>query len=76
MSRNFIHKDLERLEIDCKPGEEASAYFSSYRCDCCNGLPGDRYDARAIYWNKKSRIGSSIMRGTFSVCPECIYNWQ
>lgn len=74
--KNHIHPKLERLEVIAKPGEEPSAYFSHSRCDCCGELPGDRYDAKAIYWNKKSRISSSVMRGSFSVCPECVYKWQ
>jgi hypothetical protein len=39
-------------------------------------LAGERYTVKAIYWNKRSRISSSVMRGTHEVCPQCVYDWQ
>lgn len=75
--KNNIHPKLERLEtIDGDNGEPDRNCFSSFRCDCCNALPGERYTVKAIRWNKRSKHGFSIMRGTYQVCPECVYNWQ
>jgi hypothetical protein len=74
---NFIHAKLERLAtVQGKDGEDLRQEFSSYRCECCNGLAGERYTVKAHYWNKRARNGSSAMRGTFEVCPDCIYIWQ
>ncbi len=77
MEPNNIHPKLERLEcVTDEQGEPLRNEFSPYRCDCCNGLAGERYTVKAIYWNKRSRISSSVMRGTHEVCGDCVYNWQ
>lgn len=74
---NYIHKKLERLNcVNDDKGEPLRNEFSPYRCDCCNGLAGERYTVKAIYWNKHSKHGSSICRGTYEVCPQCVYDWQ
>lgn len=74
---NNIHPKLERLEcVNDEQGHPLHNCFSSYRCDCCNGLAGERYTVKAIYRNKRSKWGSSIMRGTHEVCPNCVYDWQ
>jgi hypothetical protein len=74
---NYIHPKLKRLEtIQDEEGNPLHNCFSSWRCDCCNDLAGERYTVKAIYWNKRSRISSSVMRGTHEVCPQCVYDWQ
>jgi hypothetical protein len=74
---NDIHPRLERLETqNDEQGHPLRNDFSPYRCECCGGLAGERYTAKAIRWNKRARCGSSVMRGTFEVCPECIVRWQ
>ena len=45
---------------NCEP------YFSWSTCDCCGGLPGDRYDANGF-----NRATKEIHE--FSVCADCIY---
>lgn len=74
---NWIHRKLERLStIQDEQGEPLRNEFSPYRCDCCDGLAGERYTVKAHYWNKRARNGSSTCRGTYEVCPTCVYNWQ
>jgi hypothetical protein len=74
---NYIHPKLERLDtVQDEEGNPMQNAFSSMRCDCCNALPGERYTVKAVYWNKRARISSSTVRGTFQVCPDCIYLWQ
>jgi hypothetical protein len=74
---NNLHPKLERLDgLQDKNGEYLREEFSHSRCECCGDLPGERYIVRAHYWNKRAKNGSSMMRGKFSVCPQCIYDWQ
>jgi len=78
MTRNNIHPKLERLEgIYDDRGHPSRDEFSKSPCACCGDrLAGERYEAKAIRWNPKARGIISVMRGSFWVCPDCIYNWQ
>ena len=70
-------RGLERLcSVYDKAGDLVRNEFSSRRCECCNGLAGERYTVKAVYRNRRARGGSSVKRGTFEVCPECVYRWQ
>lgn len=63
-----IH-NLSTVEGECNqcgdPNTEET-FFSSSRCECCGGLPGDRYHATA--WHEESK-----QVFCYEVCPECIY---
>lgn len=75
---NNIHPKLERLEgIYDDRGNPNRDEFSWRPCACCGDpLGGERYEAKAIRWNPKARATISVMRGSFWVCPDCIYDWQ
>ena len=46
--------------------EEQEAYFSHNKCECCSGLPGNRYHATGYH-----EVSKEIL--CYEVCPECIY---
>ena len=75
---NNIHPKLERLEsVGDKDGWASRNEFSWRPCPCCGDrLGGERYEVKAIRWNPKARGTISVMRGSFWVCPDCVYNWQ
>lgn len=53
----------EQVEPLCYGGEELG--FSSYRCECCGGLAGDRFTAHG----KHKESGDWF---DFEVCVDCI----
>lgn len=76
--QNNIHPKLERLDIFqyYGNGEPMKNEFSSYRCECCNDLAGERYVVKAFYWDKYANNGQRKKHGVFEVCPQCVYDWQ
>jgi len=77
---NNIHPKLERLEgLTDAQGNPNKNEFSSRPCDCCGDwLAGERYEVKAIRWNKRAANPCfiSVMRPTFNVCPQCVWDWQ
>lgn len=71
---NNIHPKLERLDsVFDEKGNHSRNEFSWTPCDCCGSrLGGERYEVKAVYWNKRAPGNISVMRGTFWVCVDCL----
>jgi hypothetical protein len=75
--KNNIHQKLERLEsVNNQFGEPERNCFSVRNCECCGGLPGERFTVKAIRRSTRNKVGIAVMRGTYEVCPQCVYDWQ
>jgi len=75
---NNIHPKLERLEtITDENGYPSRDEFTWRPCPCCGDqLAGERYEVKAIYYNRKSPSTISVCRGSFWVCPDCVVEYQ
>lgn len=76
---NNLHPKLERLEgvYDDNGIYPNRDEFSWRPCPCCGDhLGGERYEVKAIYYNRKSPSTISVMRGSFWVCQDCVVEYQ
>ena len=75
---NLLHRNLERLEtITDANGYPSRDEFTWRPCPCCGDrLAGERYEVKAIYYNRKSPSTISVMRGSFWVCQDCVVEYQ
>jgi len=82
MRKNNIHPKMERLESVGETLESGELIpsrdeFVKRPCECCGDyLAGERYEVKAVIRNPRSKGGISVKRGTFWVCPDCLYNHQ